>query len=148
VDGTTKATTTTVTDKANLVTTTESADGSTPAAPGQTKDMGLITPGMEKAIVKEEATEIFVQGGEAIGEYLKDSYMSYQKLNTQFKQDEDNVVLLLEVNKSKAIYDNKKEAVKELQDEADRQDPAAAKEREAQVKAIENQIEAQKVERE
>jgi len=88
--------------------------------------MALPTPEQEYAFVKEEALEIMDEGAEATGTYLKDSYTAYMKLNMQFKQDEDNVILLLETNKAKVNYDNKKKAVKEVQAEKDSMDPAAA----------------------
>ena len=110
--------------------------------------MALPTPEQEYAFVKEEALEIMDEGAEATGTYLKDSYTAYMKLNMQFKQDEDNVILLLETNKAKVNYDNKKKAVKEVQAEKDSMDPAAAQERVAAVKIAEEQIKVQKEERE
>lgn len=41
------------------------------------------------------------KGAQAAGGWLKEGYKTYQKLNVQWKQDEDNVDLLLEVNKAK-----------------------------------------------
>jgi hypothetical protein len=90
--------------------------------------------------VKEEAAQIFAQGAEATGEYLKESYKSYQKLNTEWKKDEDNVVLQLEVNKAKVLYNDKKTAINEAQVESDELNPEIAEKRVALEKAKKEEI--------
>jgi hypothetical protein len=100
LDGTKTETTTTTTENQAAATATKE-DGSTAAAPGQTKDMGLASPVEQAKTIKEEAEALLKEGAHAAGEWLKEGYKGYQKLNVQWKQDEDNVGLLLEVNTAK-----------------------------------------------
>ena len=57
---------------------------------------------------------------------MKGAYKAFQKLNIQWRQDEDNVTLQLEVNTAKQRYQNMKKAVKDLQSDADEMNPEAA----------------------
>jgi hypothetical protein len=100
LDGTKTETTKTTTENQAAAAATKE-DGSAAAAPGQTKDMGLASPAEQAKTIKEEAEALLKEGAQAAGEWLKEGYKSYQKLNVQWKQDEDNVGLLLEVNTAK-----------------------------------------------
>ena len=79
---------------------------------------------------------------------MKESYKAFQKLNTEWKKDEDNVSLQLEANKAKVLYQDKKKSIKEVQSSIDELNPAQAEARAAAEKVAKEKIAAEVAEAE